>query len=258
MKKKIPVIIAIALIFLFKAPAADSADWQYYDMARNGSSFFYDSGNVTTSNGIVKVYQKEAYHENALFRLRERLGPKYSDLTDIVNLLEIDCPKERARIQSVTYYDSDGKVIETRDKGGADWTPVSQKSELSRLCELCCPSEWTYVASSKNDDYLFNTDRVESNNSNVTFWIKTVNKGTKKEAERDKFTIRCKTGEYALRYHIKYDPNGSVSKVELYEPYPEWASIPKNTIINLFQNVTCSEGQPRTDPKAYLEKTAHK
>jgi len=258
MKKKISVIIVVALSFFFKAPAANSADWQYYDAARNGSSFFYDRGNVTNSNGILKIYQKEAYQENALFRLRERLGAKYSDLTEIVNLIEIDCPNERSRTRSVTYYDSDGKAIETRDKGGAEWAPISQKSELTRLCELCCPAEWIYAASSKNDDYLLNTDRVESNNSNVTFWIKTVNKATKKETERDKFSIRCKTGDYALRYHIKYKPDGTVSKVNLYETYLDWSRIPPNTIMSLFQNVMCSEGQPRKDPKAYLSNTAHK
>ncbi len=126
------------------------------------------------------------------------------------------------------------------------------------LCELCCPSDWIYVASSKDDDYLLNIDRVESNDSNVTFWIKTVNKVTKKEAERDRFTVRCKTGHYALRYHIKYKNDGSVSKVDLDQPYLDWSRIPPNTIINLFQNVMCSEGRPRADPKAYLDKTAHK
>jgi hypothetical protein len=258
MKDKISVIIVVALSFFLSALAADSADWQYYDTARNGSSFFYDRGNITNSNGILKIYQKEAYHENALFRLRERLGAKYSDLTGIVNLIEIDCPNERSRIRSVTYYDSDGKAIEIRDKGTPEWTPVSQKSELSMLCELCCPADWKYVASSKSDDYLLNIDRAESNNSSVTFWIKTVNKATKKEAERDKFSIRCKTGEYALRYHIKYKPDGSVSKVNLYQPYLDWSRIPPKTIINLFRNVMCSEGHPRTDPEAYLNSTAHK
>jgi hypothetical protein len=258
MKKKISVIIVVAFSFFFKAPAANSADWQYYETARNGSSFFYDTGNITNSNGILKIYQKEAYHENSLFRLRERLGPKYSDLAEIVNLLEINCTNDRSRTISATYYDSDGKAIETRYKESTDWTPIYQKPELSMLCELCCPADWTYVASSKKDDYLLNTDRVESNNSNATFWIKTVNKATKREAERDKFTVKCKTGDYALTYHIKYKPDGSVSKVNLYEPYLDWSRIPPNTIINLFQNVMCSEGQPRTDPKAYLNKTAHK
>jgi hypothetical protein len=257
MKKKISVIIVVAFSFFFKASAVNSADWQYYDTARNGSSFFYDRGNVTNSDGVLKIYQKEAYHENALFRLRERLGAKYSDLTGVINFLEIDCPNERARIRSVTYYDSDEKAIETKDKGGADWTSVSQKSELSRLCELCCPADWKYAASSKNDDYLLNTDRMESNNSTVTFWIKAVDKVTKKEAEKDKFSVRCKTGEFALRYHIKYKPDGSVSKVNLYEPYPTWSKIPPNTIISLFQNVMCSEGQPRQDPNAYLSSKAH-
>jgi hypothetical protein len=258
MKKKISVIIVVALSFFLKAPAANSADWQYYETARNGDSFFYDTGNVTSSNGILKIYQKEAYLENTLFRLRDRLGPKYSDLTEIVNLIELDCPNERSKIKSITYYDSDGKAIETRDKVSSEWTPVSQKLELNRLYELCCPWDWTYVASSKNNDYLLNTDRVEPINSDVTFWIKTLNKTTKEEAERDKFTVRCKTGDYALRYHIKYKSDGSVAKVRHQEAYLDWSRIPANTIISLFQNVVCSEGQPRTDPKAYLKKTSQK
>jgi len=258
MKKNISVTIAIALSFLLNASIVDAADWQFYDTARNGNSFFYDRGNVTDSNGLLKIYQKEGYQENALFRLREKLGAKYSDLAEIVNLIEIDCPNERSRIRSVTYYNSDKKAIETRDKGDAEWTPVSQRSELKTLYELCCPSDWAYVASSKNDDYFVNADRVESNNSTVTFWIKTVDKATKKEAERDKFSIRCETGEYALRYHIKYTPDGSIAKVNLHGTYVDWSRIRANTIISLFQNVMCSEGKPRTDPKAYLNKTAHK
>jgi hypothetical protein len=258
MKDKISVIIVVALTFFLEATMANSADWQYYDTARNGSSFFYDRGNITNSDGILKIYQKEAYHENVLFRLRERLGARYSDLAGIINFVEIDCANDRSRIRSVTYCDSGGKSIEIRDKGTPEWTPVSQRSELSMLSELCCPAEWKYAASSRKADYLLNTDRVESNNSSVTFWIKTVDKVTKKEAERDKFSIICKTGEYALRYHIKYKPDGSVSKMNLYEPYPNWSSVPQNTIINLFQNVVCSEGRPRTDPKAYLNNISHK
>lgn len=258
MRKGTLTIIALVLGLFLEAPSVHSADWQYYNSDKNGSSLFYDRESVKDTNGIVKVYQKEIYHESTLSRVRERLGDKYSDLAEIVNLLEIDCSNRQSKVKSVIYYNSDGTIIESRDKEGLEWISIPQKSELNMLYELCCPSEWAYITSSSDDDYFMNIGRIEANDSNVTFWIKAISKTTKKESEKDKFTIKCKNGNYALRYHMKYQPDGSLSKVKSYESYLEWSRISSNTIIDLFQKLLCAEGQPRRDLKAHLNNVARK
>ena len=190
---------------------------------KNDIVFYFDNENIIESEGTLKVKEKEVYKEDIFARLKERLGEKYSDLTDIVNLIEIDCPGKRSRVRSITYYTSDGKVMDSQNRTDPDWLFIPQKSEVNILHEICCPIEWEYIISSKDDNYFLNTGGVAVNNSNVTFWMRAVNKNTKKESEKDKFTIKCNDGQFSLRYRIKYKPDGSISNVNSCDDYIEWS-----------------------------------
>lgn len=256
--KKGMFIIFVTFCLFFMATLADGADWQYYGLDKDGDSLFYDKENVTHSNDIVKIYQKETYLADNLFWIKQRLGDKYSDLKEVVNLIEIDCSAKRSKIRTVTYYNTKENVIESRDQAGTDWILMPQKSELHMLYELCCPAEWAYVTSSKDDDYFLNISKMTVNHSDVTFWMKGINRKTSQEAEKDKFTIKCKSGTYALRHHIKYQSDGSASKVTSYDRYIEWSRISPDTIIGFFQKLLCTDGLARKDIKDQLHNISKK
>ncbi len=253
--RKSALIIFLALPLIFVAALVNAANWQYLGPGKNDIIFYFDNENIIKSEGTLKVKQKEVYSEQIFTRLKDRLGEKYADLTDIVNLIEIDCPGKRSRIRSITYYDSAGKAIDSLNRRDPEWLFIPQESAVNILHELYCSVEWEYIVSTKDDDYFLNTGGMAVNNLNVTFWMKAVNKNTKKESERDKFTIKCNNGNFSLRYRIKYKPDGSLSKVNSYDDYIEWSQISPNTIIDSFNKLLCADGQPRKDVKGYLINT---
>ena len=258
MKKSVLIITLIPIFLFFAFFPADSADWQYFSTDKNGNSLFYDIQNIVCTENVVKVYQKENHREEFLERLRNRLGDGYDDLSEIVNLIEIDCSHEQSRISSVSYYSSNGKELKNIKSRAGDWKPIPQESGLHILYELCCPADWEYIISSDKDKYFLNTGRIGSNDLSVTFWMKAINKKTEKETEKTKFTIRCKNGTYAVRYQMKFKPDGSAPAVHSEGNFIAWDKIPSDTIIDTFQKLLCVEGVPRKDVKVYIKETYNK
>jgi hypothetical protein len=258
MRKSVLIMTMIPILLLFAALSANGADWQYFGSDKNGNSLFYDIKNIAYSDNVIKVYQKENHREEFLARLRNRLGDDYDDLTEIVNLIEIDCPHEQSRIRSVSYYSSSGKELKNIKSRGGDWQDIPQESPIHMLYELSCPANWEYFISSNDDKYFLNTGRMILNDLTVTFWMKAINKKTEKETEKTKFTIKCKNGNYAVRYQMKYKPDGSAPAVYSEGNFVGWDKIPSDTIIDSFQKLLCVEGAPRKDVGGYLKDTFHK
>ncbi|MEW6053210.1 MAG: surface-adhesin E family protein [Nitrospirota bacterium] len=245
--------LCLAMSLLVAAVTAGGAEWEYLGADKNGIPLFYDKKNITESDGIIKIFQKQAYPEEMLQRIGERFGARYADLKKIVNLVEIDCESRSTRTSSVTYYDAKDNIIETK-QGDREWTsiPYAHASASNILYELSCPAEWTHITSSKEQDYFLNARRISSSTSDVTFWMKGVDRTTSLDTEKDKFTIRCNNGTYALRYHVKYAPDGTASTVKSYERLAEWSKIGNDTIIGFFRQVLCTDGLARKDIREHL------
>jgi hypothetical protein len=253
MGKAIPTALFCICLLFFSSLPVTASDWQYYISDRNGSRVFYDRESISRSDHMVMVQQKIIYNDHALSHIIERMGTRYEDLAEIVNSLEINCAEKQIKEKSITYVSSKGAVIDSRlHNVRHDRMQIGHKEELNILYDLCCFNEWLYVTSSADTDYLLSTASMKSSDISVSFWMKGTNRTSHEELERDKFIIRCTDGSYSLRYHIRYRKDKSSSIPIGVENNFSWLKIPPNTIIDSFQKLLCSGGQPRKDVRNYL------
>jgi len=255
--KKRGFIFLICLWMLFGVVIqAGAAEWEYYTTSKDGNSLHFDKSSTSVSDNIVRVSQKEIYTSNNLFWRNQRLGKKYIDSKETVNQIEIDCAKADYRVKIVTEYDSDGKTIDiVSHEQRFPWKPAVDSPEIYILYDLICFPEWKYITSSENCDYFINKGalRVNNSNSNVTFWMKEVDKKTGKESEREKITMVCEKDKYTLRHLMKYNPDGSVKEVLTDGHLRRWIPIAPKTIIDGFQDILCDDKYVRQNVKDYLQ-----
>jgi len=233
-----------------------AADWEYYSLKKENNPLFYDKSSIVRSANIVRVHQKELYSTNVLFWLRQRVGEKYDDLRGKILVMEIDCSKAEYNLISFIHYNSEDKMIETRNyKGRMDWKAVKDYPDINLLHDLCCFDEWKAIVASETHDYLLNIGTVQVNNSNanVTFWMKEVDKKTGQEKEKEKVTIVCETDQYTLRHLMKYNPDGSVKEVITDNHLRRWKPITPNAIIDGFHEILCDDKYVRQNVKDYLK-----
>jgi hypothetical protein len=118
-------------------------DWVFY--TRYGDSFFYDRKNINNPyedfKNIIGVWQKIVYDDETVNRITAHLGAKYGDLRESISMIEIDCSKKCAQTKAITYYDVNGKIIETKHTSKEDWKEIVPKSPLNELYYAVCPQE---------------------------------------------------------------------------------------------------------------------
>jgi hypothetical protein len=139
--RRVPWLLIMMFAFLtFSIGDAGGEEWVFY--ARYGDSFFYDAKNINhpyeNLKDIISVWQKTVYDEESVDRIAEYLGPKYANLKESISLIEIDCSKKYAQTKAITYYDSRGAVIETKNMTRNDWKKITPKSNLTELYFVAC------------------------------------------------------------------------------------------------------------------------
>jgi len=117
-----------------------AADWEYYSEDKNGDLLYYDKTIPVPENGVVRVFQKKVYTSDSLFRVREKLGKKYHNLSEVISLIEIHCPTKRSQVKSITHYNADGSILsEETYEDRLDWRSIPANSDQQILYRLCCP-----------------------------------------------------------------------------------------------------------------------
>jgi hypothetical protein len=116
-------------------------DWVFY--AGYPDFFFYDQENINNprenSQDIIGVWQKIIYAESSVARISEHLGERYTDLTESVSLVEINCLSKDVQTKAVTYYDSRGAVIYTTHRTKDSWEEMTPASPLNKIYRAVCP-----------------------------------------------------------------------------------------------------------------------
>ena len=116
-------------------------EWIYY--TRDTDTYYFDRENINSlhenSPGIVGVWQKVVYAGKSVSRIADHLGAEYGDLTESISLVEINCISGEAQTKAITYYDSEGRIIETNHKTKDDWQEVTPHTPLRKLFKAVCP-----------------------------------------------------------------------------------------------------------------------
>jgi hypothetical protein len=129
---------------------------------------------------------------------------------------------------------------------------------MSILSSTAYPSEWCFVASSKNNYYYVDAESVSVQGKNITFWIVQQDIETEKVLYKKKFTINCEDETVALREARQFGFVGAVKDLFSDERYDEWADIRPQSKMHAVQTVLCCDSRPRKNISEYLQKTTVK
>ena len=138
------IFLRLTIVFLsilLSAATVWGEEWIYY--TRDTDTYYFDRENINrlheNSPAIVGVWQKVVYAGKSVYRISDHLGAQYGDLTESISLIEINCISGEAQTKAITYYDSEGRVIETNHKTKDDLQEVTPHTPLSKLFKAVCP-----------------------------------------------------------------------------------------------------------------------
>jgi hypothetical protein len=120
------------------------------------------------------------------------------------------------------------------------------------------PSEWCFVASSKTYYYYVDSEIINAQGKNITFWIVQQDIETGKALYKKRFTINCEDEMVAMREVVRFGFPGTLKDLFLDERYDEWVEILPHSKMHAVQNVLCCDSKPRKNITEYLQRTTVK
>jgi hypothetical protein len=120
------------------------------------------------------------------------------------------------------------------------------------------PSEWCFVASSKTYYYYVDSEIINAQGKDITFWIVQQDIETGKALYKKRFTINCEDETVAMREVVRFGFPGTLKDFFLDERYDEWVEILPHSKMHAVQNVLCCDSKPRKNITEYLQRTTVK
>jgi hypothetical protein len=138
MRDKFGITLTVISIIFFCYMEVWGGDWRYYG-ENNYRVGYYDAGSITrTSEGIVRVSEKDVFTEKGVIEAVGKLGEKYKTLSYVIMLDEVHCADGRIRPLSSAFYSKDGKVLSSFDYQATDWGFIVPESRGEALYEILC------------------------------------------------------------------------------------------------------------------------
>jgi uncharacterized protein YxeA len=139
------IFLPFVFILLIVTPVKGSSDWEEFNTYK-GKVYSYNKVNIKHgANDIVQVWVKTVYsnegRERDLVYMRKQglaTAKEWDKLSDRLSLVELDCKKERTRVISITYYDSDGGILYSKSSDKQDWKSIVSNSSFDILRKKVC------------------------------------------------------------------------------------------------------------------------
>lgn len=103
------LLVILSCTLLLGLTEAWGADWKYCGQTDN-ASYFYDPESMIRQENIIKVWVKAVYSEEGRLDEAAKLGGDYSNLTDSIGLVEIDCRNKWHHVSMLSVYSMEGEV----------------------------------------------------------------------------------------------------------------------------------------------------
>jgi hypothetical protein len=117
------------------------------------------------------------------------------------------------------------------------------------------PSEWCFVASSKDFYYYVDSGSISSSGKNVTFWIVQQEIETGKVIYKKQFTINCEDETVVMREVERFGFAGALRNLFSDGRSDEWDNIRPHSKMHAVQNILCCDSKPRQHVAEYLQRT---
>jgi hypothetical protein len=135
---RLTILLSLCVLSVSKARGEE---WVFY--ARHNDAFFYDRNSINNPHeglkDVIGVWQKIIYDDESVDRISAHLGVKYADLAESISMIEIDCAKKMTQCKAVTFYDLNGKVLDTKNTTKDDWKEITIESPMHILYKVLCP-----------------------------------------------------------------------------------------------------------------------
>jgi hypothetical protein len=121
-----------------------SSDWVEYYKDDNGNVLFYNKKLNIDKEGIVQVWGKRFYSEKGRRsyiqnRMKEGMPTEgYDKLSNTQDLYKIDCKKQMMNLLSVVRYDTNGKVMYSKDIEKPEWDHIIPDTVMDTLQKKVC------------------------------------------------------------------------------------------------------------------------
>ncbi len=127
-------------LILFCSAEAWGADWKLFAETDSYQCFYDAEDTVPSSNGVVDVWAKLEYTKRGIRGIVEKFGSHYEDLSYSLELWEINCPKRKDRLLSITEYSAEGKILYSNSSEGRHpaWKMIPRESVDESLYHAVC------------------------------------------------------------------------------------------------------------------------
>jgi hypothetical protein len=131
------LLAILTCFFLCGYSEARGEDWKLFSRSA-GSSFFFEAGSVSyPSENNVRLRVKVIISEKDRSSWVERGGQKYSKLSYIKSLLEMDCKEKTERSLSLELF-SEQKTLDSFGGENSKWNPIIPGSSWDNLHKAIC------------------------------------------------------------------------------------------------------------------------
>jgi len=112
-------------------------DWKLFKKTVD-AKFYYDRKDITRSpQKLVSVWVKQVYTKKGKMDMINLVGPRYEHLSYSSNSLEFDCGAKMVRFVSMTYYSTNGDVLDLEDSTDK-WESITPNSMFDALHKRVC------------------------------------------------------------------------------------------------------------------------
>jgi len=145
MSVKLATAIVMASILIFITGEGWGRDWKPYQATKEGDIYYFDLESLEKlPDNIIQVWVKTEKTEFDGGNLKRHVtevtgGRKDKVISEIIQVLEINCSSKTFRIINLAVYDKD-KNIKEYFNDPSEWNPISSKSVTNYLYREVCKS----------------------------------------------------------------------------------------------------------------------
>jgi DNA-directed RNA polymerase subunit RPC12/RpoP len=127
-------------------PSSNLNDWVKYDVDEHGNVYSYKKVKIDKEgeNYIVQVWDKLVYSDSGREKeIQDRIKDElpiegYNKLSRGQVLYEIDCKEQRDKMLSIVTYDTDDKVLYSKDIDNKEWSHIEPDSHRDTILKGVC------------------------------------------------------------------------------------------------------------------------